>query len=323
MAYLSGLVELQEKPVANEVAVGGGNLSRTVRLGFVSMAFLLALAAVFSCFRTANFGENVAVGTVVVRVDDIQDYSFHDTQIQLLQHSISRGYPLSLGVIAKDFGLDVELVEAVRAAVRNGSEIAAHGWIHEDLAQLTASEQEVQFLRAKNRLWNTLGVNTLVLIPPTYSYSNNTLLAMNQAGYEIVSGYIEMNDGGIASEGIVSVPATVELSELSGDNWTMKGVDQVMSEFNTSIESNGYTVIVTHPEEFLQNGALDENAFGRYCEILDSVSSRFTLTTLEGLKHRVLLPNSTPSSSGWLGLVTSACLAASRVRHISSTKVFR
>lgn len=283
--------------MVDEVALESGNLSRTVRLGFASMVFLLAFGAVFSCLRTANLNEHAVVGTAVIRVDDIQDYSFHDVQIQLLQHSVSRGYPLSLGVIAKDFGLDVELVEAVRAAVRAGSEVAVHGWIHEDLAQLTASEQEVQFLRAKNRLWNTLEVNTLVLIPPTYSYSNDTLLAMNQAGYEIVSGYIGMNEGGIASEGIVSVPATVELSELSGDNWTMRGADEVMAAFNMSIESNGYAVIVTHPEEFLQNGTFNENAFGRYCEILDSISSRFALTTLEGIKHRVLLANSAASSS--------------------------
>jgi hypothetical protein len=131
--------------VVNEVAVEGGNLSKTMRLEFASMAFLLALVAVFSCLRPANLGEHVAVGTAVIRVDDVQDYDLHDAQIQLLQHSVSRGYPLSLGVMAKDFGLDVELVEAVRAAVRTGSEVAAHGWIHEDLAQLTASEQEASF----------------------------------------------------------------------------------------------------------------------------------------------------------------------------------
>jgi hypothetical protein len=139
-----------------------------------------------------------------------------------------------------------------------------------------------------------------------YNYSNDTLLAMNQAGYEIISGYIDINEGGIASEGIVNVPATVELSELSGDNWTMRGVDEVMAAFNTSIESYGYAVIVTHPEEFLQNGTFNENAFERYCEILDRISSRFALTTLEGLKQTVLFANSTASSSDWFGLVTRA-----------------
>jgi peptidoglycan/xylan/chitin deacetylase (PgdA/CDA1 family) len=261
---------------------------------------------VFSHLRAANLSEHVAAGNVVVRIDDIQDYYFHDAQIQLLQHSVSRGYPLSLGIIAKEFGLDAELVEAVRVAVHAGSEVATHGWIHEDLAQLSASEQVVQFERAKNRLWNTLEVNPLVLIPPMYSYSNDTLLAMKQVGYKIVSGYIGMNKDGITFQGIVSVPATVELSELSGANWTMKSVNAVMAEINSSIESNGYAVIVTHPEEFLQNSTFSGTAFGRYCEILDRINSHFTMTTLEGLRQEVLLRNPVASSPEGFGLVTSA-----------------
>ena len=292
------------------------DLLRTAQLGFASMALFLALVAVFSCLRAVNLLEPVADGAVVIRIDDIQDYAFHDAQIQLLKHSVTRGYPLSLGVIAKDFGLDVELTEAVQAAIRTGSEIGVHGWIHEDLTQLTANEQEIQFLRAKNRLWNTVEVNTRVLIPPTYSYSNDTLLAMRQAGYEIVSGYIDLNEGGIDSEGIVSVPATVELSELSGDNWTMKSVDEVMAAFNVSIGSNGYAVIVTHPEEFLQNGTLNENALERYYQIIDSINSRFELTTLAGLKPRVLLANSMASSSERLGMATLTCLAIRPRAHL-------
>ena len=280
---------------------------RIVRLGFTLLTLLLVLVAVFSCLQAVNLFEHVANGVVVIRIDDIQDHAFHDAQIQLLNHSVSRGYPLSLGIIAKDFGLDVELADAVRAAIRAGSEVAVHGWIHEDLTQLAASEQEIQFLRAKNRFWNTLEVDTLILIPPTYSYSNDTLLAMRRAGYEIVSGYIELNEGGIESEGIVSVPATVELSELSGDNWTMKSVDNVMAEFNLSIESNGYAVIVTHPEEFIQNGRLNENAFERYYAIIDSINSRFELTTLEGLKPRVQMANSASPGPEFLETATLAC----------------
>ena len=308
MAYLSSFVELQKKPMANEVALESGNLPRTEQLGFALMTLSLALITVFSCLRAANFIGHEAVDIAVIRVDDIQDYAFHDAQIRLLQHSASGGFPLSLGIIAKDFGLDVDLVEAVRAAIRNGSEAAAHGWTHEDLAQFTTSEQKIQFLRAKNRIWNTLEVNTSVLIPPTYSYSIDTLRAMRQAGYEIVSGYIDINNGGMSSEGIVSVPATTELSELGGNNWTMKGVDEVMTAFNLSIKSNGYAVIVTHPQEFLQNRTFNENAFRRYCKVLDGISSRFELTTLERLKPRVLLANLSASSLERLGLATLACL---------------
>lgn len=279
---------------------------RNMRKIFASIAILLALVVLLSYLRAANLSKHAVAGNVVIRIDDIQDYYYDNAQTQLLHDSVNRGYPLSLGIIAKEFGLDAQVVDAVRAAVRTGSEAATHGWIHEDLEQLSASEQEVQFQRAKNRLWNILEVNTLVLIPPTYGYSNDTLLAMNQAGYKIVSGYIGMNEGGIAFQGIVSVPATVELSVLSGESWTMKSVDAIMAEFNSSIESNGYAVVVTHPGEFVQNSTFDENAFGRYCEIIDCISSRSRLTTLEGLEQKVLLGNPDDSSSEWIGLATSA-----------------
>ncbi len=233
----------------------------------------------------------------MIRVDDIQDYYLHDAQIRLLLHSLRNGYPLSLGIITKDFGLDARLVEAVRASVRAGSEAAVHGWVHEDLTQFTASEQKIDLLRAKNRLSNTLGVDASVLIPPTYIYSSETLLAMNQAGYEIVSGYVDLNGAGMTDENIVSLPATVELSDKNGDVWTMKSVDDVIAASEMSIAANGFAVIVTHPAEFMQNGAFDEIVFRRYSAILETMRFRFGLTTLEGLKSQVLLWNATASLS--------------------------
>jgi predicted deacetylase len=287
----------------------------------IASAVLLALDTAFSLIAFINFAGHSKPSIVAIRVDDIQDYYLRDVQIQLLQHSVSRGYPLTLGIIAMDFGLDSKLVETVKAAVRSGCEAAAHGWKHEDLAQLTVSEQKVGFLRAKNRLLNTLAVNTSVLIPPTYSYSNDTLLAMSQTGYGIVSGYIDLNKAGLTSENIVSVPATDELSDENGDTWTMKSVDNLMAELSTSIATYGYSVIVTHPAEFVLNGTFDENGFARYCEVLDIISSKFALTTLGKLKPRLLLQDSSARVSEWLnsrfGLVSFLAALSLRLSHTS------
>jgi Polysaccharide deacetylase len=263
-----------------------------IPLALVSVAFLLLVASLFSVDPSVYLVGRSRFGVVVIRIDDIQDYYLHDSQIRLLRHSVENGYPLSLGIIVKDFGLDSGLVEAVRVSVRAVSEAAVHGWVHEDLSQLTEGQQMMDLLRAKNRLLNTLGVDASVLIPPTYSYSDETLVAMNQAGYEIVSGYIDLNPAGMSDENIMSLPATVELSDKNGDNWTMKNVDDVISELGVSIASNGYAVLVTHPAEFVQSGTFDESVFGRYCEILEIVRSQFGLTTLQGVKPQFLMWNS-------------------------------
>ena len=281
--------------------------TRRTMLALASMAFLSVIVVLFSIAPSVYLINHSKFGIVVIRVDDIQDYYLHDAQIRLMQHSIDNGYPLSLGIIAKDFGLDSGLVETVRASLRVGSEVAVHGWVHEDLTQLTASQQTTDLLRARNRLLNTVGVNASVLIPPTYGYSNETLLAMNQAGYEIVSGYIDLNTAGRVNENIVSLPATVEVSDKDGDSWRMKSPDDLTAAIQASIASNGYAVLVTHPAEFIQNGTFDEPAFGRYREVLEITSSRYGLTTLQGLKPMVLIWNLSTSRLECCEFLTSTC----------------
>ena len=224
---------------------------------------------------------------IAIRVDDTQDYAFKKAQLFLLQHSIENKVPLSLGITAKYFGSDRELVELVSCALRCGSEVAIHGWEHEDLAQFNVQEQADRLHQAKTRLKETLDVDATVLIPPMFGYNNDTLKAMHTAGLNIVSGLSEFHQKGLITEGIVSIPATVELSEYTNGTWKMKNPKTIYGELNRSIETHGYAMILTHPQEFMKADDLNQDAVSTYSTIISNIESTYTFTVIKELQDIV------------------------------------
>jgi len=225
---------------------------------------------------------------VTVRVDDVQDFAFRDAQLFLLRYSLENDVPLSLAIIAKDFGSDLEIVKAVKAAVHSGSEVTVHGWKHENLASFTLTAQEEKLREAKRVLGEVLGVNATVLTPPMFGYDDDTLKAMCLTGYKIVSGLAELDQRGPVSEGILSIPATVELSDFANGTWSMKSVEAVINELDASIHLYGYAVILTHPQEFMKDGKLFQDAVATYSNLVQNISYAYSFTGLEAFKALVV-----------------------------------
>ena len=90
---------------------------------YVATLVLLCILAVI-IFR--NPVENTELPSIVMRVDDIQDYAFKEAQIFLLDESINRKIPFSLAVISNMFGKDLEIVNKVILAIASGSEVSVH-----------------------------------------------------------------------------------------------------------------------------------------------------------------------------------------------------
>jgi len=220
---------------------------------------------------------------VVIRIDDIQDYAFKEAQLYLLEHSRLNNMPLSLAIIPTSFGEDHELVEAVKQAIISGSEVTAHGWEHENLSQCTFDEQKMRLLKAKQFLQETLNAEINVLVPPVFSYNTDTINAMEENDYTIISGLTEFHERCWVSENIQSIPGTIELCDFSNNAWHMKSERKIMLELNASIEQYGYAIIVTHPQEFMSDNKLDPEAVMIYEQILQDISEDFSFNTIEGL----------------------------------------
>lgn len=219
---------------------------------------------------------------IVLRVDDIQDYAFRDAQLFLLNYSVEADLGMSLGVISGMFGEDQQVLEATRSAVRSGSEVGIHGWNHEDLAVLSVSEQRDILFQAKSRMRQLLGVDATLLIPPMFSFNEDTISAMQDESCNVISTCIDYDEPSFDAE-IKNIPATVELSILSGNTWHMKSVNEVMAEVERSFELYGYAAIVTHPQEFFTDGKLNQNAVDSLISLLEKLGGTFHFTTFENI----------------------------------------
>lgn len=245
----------------------------------------VTMAIIFTQEPVLVKSENPAL--VIIRIDDIQDYAFKEAQEFLLQFGQENNIPLSLAVIPNYFGNDQEIVQKVKESIKFGSEIAAHGLNHENLSQYSFSGQKTLLLEAKNKLTEILDYTPKLLIPPMFSYNNNTLKAMKETGYGIVSGLTEFNQYGWITDKIRSIPATIELSKYTENNWQMKTTTQILNELNESITDFGYAVIVTHPQEFYNRETFEETKAETFIKMLDTISEIYSFCVYENLEPKL------------------------------------
>ena len=229
---------------------------------------------------------------IVIRIDDIQDYAFRDAQLYLLEYNIENQIPASLAIIAREFGADKLLVETVKSAVHLGSEVVVHGWEHEDLTQLSLQDQKTRLQNAKRLLRETLGFDATTLAPPMFNYNEDTLTAMQVSGYKTVTGLSELQQQGQLPKGILSIPATIEVSDYTNGTWAIKSLESLVKEINTSILVHSYATILTHPQEFLINGTLDQNRVEIYKSLTQYIETYYFFTTLDRLREKILQENS-------------------------------
>ena len=255
------------------------------------------LALVFCAILVAVLktpAETRELPPLVIRIDDIQDRAFRDATFFLLNENASYRALASLAVIPGRFGDDKEIVAAVKAALGSGSEVTSHGLLHEDLTTFSRAEQVNLLTQARARIKEILGRNTKILVPPSFNFNDNTISAMQATGYTIISSATGFTEPGLLST-VVSVPGTVNLSVLSNNTtWEMKSNEAVMGEISGSVQKYGFAVVVTHPQEFLKNGILNEADTKSYSALLDSLKQSYTFTTLEKLGAKLKKQYSSP-----------------------------
>jgi peptidoglycan/xylan/chitin deacetylase (PgdA/CDA1 family) len=89
-----------------------------------------------------------------------------------------------------------------------------HGWMHEDLAKLSLEGQDLRLQNASAHLKEVLGIKATVLAPLVFRYDGDTLKATHAHWFAVVSGLAELQQPRPVSGRIVSIPATIELSDF-------------------------------------------------------------------------------------------------------------
>ena len=67
--------------------------------------------------------------------------------------------------------------------------------------------------------------------------------------------------------------------------WTVKNYDRVEAEIFMSVQKYGFAVIVTHPQEFMTDGALNQTTVALYKTLLGNLNGTYSFKTLEGLSQ--------------------------------------
>ena len=252
---------------------------RLIAISITGLSILLIIIAIITLKTPIG---NREPPTLVIRVDDVQDFAFREAQLFLLNESIINQVPLSLAVIVGMFGEDGGIVQTVKLAVSSGSEVAVHGWKHEDLAKLSFGEQVALLSRSRTQAKEMLDYDVEVLVPPMFSFDEDTLAAMNEEGYNIISTVADYVEPGLMSN-VISLPATIELSDFSNGIWNMKSLDSIKAEISRSVQKYGFAVIVTHPQEFINDGELNQVSTELYRALLNTLKEDYSFETLERL----------------------------------------
>ena len=260
------------------------SVARRKKLIVIFIAGLLILLVFIPIATLKPSIGNSEPPTLVMRVDDVQDFAFREAQLFLLNESVINKVPLSLAVIAGMFGEDKEIVQTAKHAVSLGSEVTVHGWEHENLAELPFEEQVVLLSQSRSQIKEILDYDVEVLVPPMFSYNEDTVAAMHEEGYTVISTLVEFDEPGSTLE-VTSLPATVELSDFSNGTWNMESSDTIEAEISKSIQEYGFAVIVTHPQEFIEDGELNQGCVELYRTLIITLKENYSFKTLEGLSE--------------------------------------
>jgi peptidoglycan/xylan/chitin deacetylase (PgdA/CDA1 family) len=223
---------------------------------------------------------------VVIRVDDIQDFAFKEGQKFLFDEGLQNNIPLSLAVIPGAFGEDQEMVEMLKLVTSGNSEVTVHGWMHENLAAFSYEKQLELLGQSQERIVQVLNHSPTILVPPMFSFNKDTLSAMSETGYGIISSFTNSAKPGIISK-VRSVPGTVNLSDYGDNTWTMKDRDSLQTEISGSVNKYGFAVIVTHPQEFMVEEELDPGKVQLFQNLVNFLKEGYTISTLSELATRL------------------------------------
>ena len=250
-----------------------------------------------SKLKLVNCTESKICGSckyVVFRMDDVQDYWIRSAQLDLMNVFLSKKLDLALGLIMNDMGNDSYIVDKVNEGLHKGLfQLAVHGWNHIDYTTLSEQDQKNTILKALEKMKGLFGVRSNIFIPPYDLFNNDTVKAMNDTGIRIVSTALWAEnefDGGKSvfvpdmktqnntRQAIYHLPETIPFDYYLDDTnkRILNSNQNILGNVTKNISTNGYAVIVIHPEDFVK---IDQR--GQATDVVDENRKRDLLNLID------------------------------------------
>ena len=208
---------------------------------------------------------------VIFRLDDISDGYLDAEQLKIMDIFLSKGEPLTLGLIMHKFGNDSTILDKISEGYKKGLfELALHGWEHKNYSGMTEQEQKSSLYEANERMQKIFGNKSDIFIPPYNRFNNDTLNAIRELGIKIMSSslsdqyrydlgrsmYISgKNQNGTIGQGIYYLPYTTDFKDFIGRSQIKIPIGVIAKNINANIETHGYAIVLIHPQSFIK---LDE-----------------------------------------------------------------
>ena len=208
---------------------------------------------------------------VIFRLDDISDGYLDAEQLKIMDIFLSKGEPLTLGLIMHKFGNDSTILDKISEGYKKGLfELALHGWEHKNYSDMTEQEQKSSLYEANERMQKIFGNKSDIFIPPFDKFNNDTLNAIRELGIKIMSSslsdqyrydlgrsmYISgKNQNGSTGQGIYYLPYTTDFKDFIGHSQIKIPIGLIAKNINATIETYGYAIVLIHPQSFIK---LDE-----------------------------------------------------------------
>jgi len=228
---------------------------------------------------------------VIFRLDDIQDYWLSNVQVTVMDQFVQKNQKLSVGPIMNYFGADSVVVNKVISGYNSGLfEVFVHGWNHVDYTQLSLSTQTSTLQQSQSKMQSIFGSTSTVFVPPYNAFNANTLTALKNTGFKIISAaeYTDSNpyfaaDGTsniVDSQGLSHLPESIGFVEYDNNNAIRIPTSQILAAIDSSIASKGYAVVTVHSQEFAQqvNGseidAINQNLLNDLNSVINGVLAK-------------------------------------------------
>src|SRR6476661_6881042 len=208
---------------------------------------------------------------VIFRLDDISDGYLDAEQLKIMDIFLSKGEPLTLGLIMHKFGNDSTILDKISEGYKKGLfELALHGWEHKNYSGMTEQEQKSSLYEANERMQKIFGNKSDIFIPPFDKFNNDTLNAIRELGIKIMSSSIPdqyrydlgrsmyisgKNQNGSTGQGIYYLPYTTDFKDFIGRSQIKIPIGLIAKNINATIETYGYAIVLIHPQSFIK---LDE-----------------------------------------------------------------
>ena len=240
--------------------------------------------------------------TVIFRLDDIQSGYLEATQLKIMRTFEARDVALTIGVIGDYFDPPYSCtVNSIMSNLGEKGEVACHSMTHSNFTSLSLDEQKEELSECRDKLMTLFpGKEINTFIPPYNEFNNDTLEAMREESYSILSskstnysipnGSCYNEGGNFDEDDIVDLPVGASTGGF-GPTLVLQSAQTVFDQIKNQLDYNGqnWSVVMMHPQEFsTTKNEVNLDAIATLNELIDMCeSSGYEMVTFSQLKDSV------------------------------------